>query len=40
LIINAGIEQVIIRDTRDAYRVIPVEHWITNDESLTGVLGY
>lgn len=40
LIINAGIEQVIIRDTRDDYRVIPVEHWVTNDESLTGARGY
>lgn len=40
LVINAGIEQVIVRDNRDEYRVIPVSQWIMDDESLRGVLGY
>ena len=40
MIINAGIDKVIIRDTENEYRVIPVSDWITNDESLEGVLGY
>lgn len=40
LIINAGIEQVIIRDTREEYRVVAVKDWIENDESLDGVKGY
>lgn len=40
LIINAGIEKVIIRDTEDEYRVIEVSEWIDNDESLNGTFGY
>lgn len=40
MIINAGIEQVIIRDTKDEYRIIDVQEWIENDESLEGVRGY
>ena len=40
-IINSGIETVIIRDNRENYRSISVmDDWITNDESLEGVLGY
>ncbi len=39
-IINAGIEKVYVRDTEDEYRVIPVQDWIDNDESLEGVRGY
>ncbi len=39
-IINAGIETVYIRDTEDEYRVIPVQQWIDEDESLEGTLGY
>lgn len=34
LIINAGISQVIVRDTPDAYRIIPVSRWISSDDSL------
>jgi len=34
-IINAGIEKVIIRDTKDNYRIIIVNDWIENDDSLT-----
>lgn len=33
-IINAGISQVIIRDTKDEYRIIDVNEWIENDDSL------
>jgi len=40
MIINAGIKEVIIRDSIDEYRVISVEEWVTNDESLDGIMGY
>ncbi len=40
MIINAGISEVIIRDTETEFRVIPVQSWIDNDESVDGVMGY
>ncbi len=40
MIINAGIEKVYIRDSEDEYRVVDVQDWIDNDESLEGVFGY
>lgn len=40
LIINSGISRVIIRDTRDNYRIIEVSNWIENDDSLNGNSGY
>ncbi|HLR34291.1 MAG TPA: deaminase [Tissierellales bacterium] len=40
LIINAGIEKVIIRDTLNDYRVINVQDWVENDDSLSEELGY
>ena len=40
LIINAGIKEVIIRDTADNYRVIRVQDWVENDDSLSDELGY
>ena len=40
MIINAGIDKVYIRDTKDEYRCIEVSEWIKNDESLLGVFGY
>ena len=40
LVINAGIERVIVRDDKENYRVISVADWIADDESLRGVLGY
>ncbi len=40
MIINAGIERVYIRDTKDDYRMIMVQEWIDNDESVAGTLGY
>ena len=39
-VINAGIEQVIVRNTRDQFTVYNVQDWITNDDSLTGQGGY
>ncbi len=39
-IINAGIAQVIIRDTAEDYRIIHVDEWIENDDSLSGEFGY
>ncbi|HEX3076231.1 MAG TPA: hypothetical protein VHQ24_05150 [Lachnospiraceae bacterium] len=35
-----GIEKVYIRDTKDEYRIVDVNDWITNDESLAGTFGY
>ena len=40
LVINAGINQVIIRNTPTEYTVVNVEDWVTNDESVEGVFGY
>lgn len=40
MIINAGIERVYIRDSKDEYRAIEVQEWIDQDESLEGVFGY
>lgn len=40
MVINAGIAHVVVRDTADEYRVINVDDWIADDESLRGVLGY
>jgi len=40
LIINAGISNVVVRDTENEYRIINVRDWIINDESVSGMLGY
>ncbi len=40
MVINAGIKEVIIRDDKDNYRIIPVSDWIEDDESLIGKKGY
>jgi dCMP deaminase len=41
LIINAGIETVIVRDTATEYRVFNVQKdWVENDGSLTYNSGY
>lgn len=40
LIINAGIENVYIRENKTEYRKINVSDWIENDESLDGIFGY
>lgn len=34
LVINSGIEKVVVRDTKDTYRTILVEEWINDDDSL------
>ena len=34
LIINAGVKEVIIRDTENTYRIVPVSRWIDHDDSL------
>jgi dCMP deaminase len=38
--INAGIAYVVVRDDRDHFRVIDVNDWIENDDSLSGEFGY
>ena len=40
MIINSGIKEIIIRDTKKKYRIIKVEDYIKNDESLEKTLGY
>ena len=40
MIINAGIDTVVIREDKDNYSVYPVQNWIENDDSLTGEFGY
>ncbi len=40
MVINAGISTVIVRDSAEEYRVIDVNDWIENDDSLSGVFGY
>lgn len=41
LIINAGITQVVVRNTQDSYTVIDVEReWVLKDETLEGLKGY
>ena len=40
MVVSAGIARVIIRDSKERYRVIDVNDWVADDESLRGVLGY
>ena len=40
MIINAGIEKVIIRLTNDEFKIVEVSEWIENDDSLDGKYGY
>ena len=40
MVINSGIERVIIRDDENSYRTILVIDWIMNDESIIGERGY
>ncbi len=40
VVINSGIERVIIRDTDEDFRVIEVMEWIMDDESVRGERGY
>lgn len=40
LILNSGISQIVIRDTKDSYRIIDTNEWIINDDSINGERGY
>ena len=40
MIINAGIHNVIIRNSKKQYTVVDVNDWIINDESINGMMGY
>lgn len=40
VILNAGIETVVVRDTKTEYRTIRVSDWIEDDDSLSGKFGY
>lgn len=40
MIINAGIKNIVIRDDKDNYRIVDVNDYIINDESLEGSRGY
>ena len=40
MVINAGIEKVIIRDDDENYRIVLVSDWVEQDESLSGTKGY
>ena len=40
MIINAGIQDIYIRDSKNKYRHTKVEDYIKNDESLEGIKGY
>ena len=40
VIINSGIEKIYIRNDKEKYTEINVNDFITNDDSLKGILGY
>lgn len=40
VIINSGLEKVIIRDNKNEYREILVKDFVDNDDSLEGTKGY
>lgn len=40
MIINAGIKNIIIRDNKEEYRIVEVDDFIKNDESLQDIQGY
>ena len=40
LIINAGIETVVVREDEEKYKFIMVEDWIDDDDSLIGKVAY
>lgn len=39
VVINAGISKVVIRDDKETYRIIDVNSWVENDDSLDGSTG-
>lgn len=40
LVINSGIDKVVVRINKDEYQVIDVEEWIKNDDLLNGKITY
>ena len=40
MVINAGIDRVIVRNTEEDYTIYYVSDWIENDESIQGERGY
>jgi len=40
LVINAGIEKIFVRDSKENYRMIDVAEWIENDETVEGKTRY
>jgi len=40
LVINAGIEKVIVRNTKTDFTIVDVEQWVANDDSLGDKAGY
>jgi len=40
MIINSGIEKVIVRDDDKSYRIIEVAEWVKNDDLLQGKIEY
>ena len=40
LVINAGIETVVVREDKENFTVYNVADWVENDDSLTGEFGY
>ena len=40
MVINAGIAKVVLRDTKDEFRIVDVQEWIDDDDSLSGKFGY
>ena len=40
LLINAGIDKLIVRKTEDEYTVVYVSEWVDNDDSLGDNFGY
>ena len=40
LVLNAGIKDVIVRETETEYTIYHVADWIDNDDSLSGKFGY
>lgn len=40
MVINAGLDKVIVRNTPTEYTIYPVDDWIEDDDSLQGRFGY
>ncbi len=39
-VLNAGIREVIVRNSPERFTVYPTDEWIENDDSLSGKFGY